>query len=107
MSEFPTQSFIIPLETEKEQTFREQTFTALNHPGLGLHDSGAMDIICEECGARHFKGKKPQDTKFSQCCKKGRFILPPPKDGSQYFYPLLDVANTVSEFTVKFTTLRL
>jgi hypothetical protein len=39
-----------------------------------------MNLICEECGAKHFKGERPQDKKFHLCCKKGRVILPPPKE---------------------------
>jgi hypothetical protein len=45
-----------------------------------LHDCGAINIICEECGARHFKGERPSDKKFTQCCRKGKVILPHPKE---------------------------
>jgi hypothetical protein len=39
-----------------------------------------MNFICEECGAKHFIGERPKDKKFHQFCKKGRVILPPPKE---------------------------
>ena len=91
------QSVIIPLETEEEHTFREQTLATRIRAGfprthrvackpifsedlVNLHDCGAMNIICEECGARHFKGERPPDKKFTQCCRKGKVILPPPKE---------------------------
>ena len=39
-----------------------------------------MNIIGEECGARHFKGERPSDKTFTQCCRKGKVVLPPPKE---------------------------
>ena len=91
------QSIIIPQETEEEQTFREQIMAARIRAGLPrthrvackpifsehlvpLHNCGPMNVICEECGARHFKGERPSDKKFTQCCRKGKVILPPPKE---------------------------
>ncbi len=91
------QSIIIPQETEEEITFQEQTMAARNRVGLPrthrvvcqpifaehlveLHDCGAMNIICEECGARQLKGERPSDKKFTQCCRKSKVILPPPKE---------------------------
>jgi hypothetical protein len=91
------QLIIIPQETEEEITFREQTMGARYRAGLPrthrvaskpifaehlveLHDCGTMNIICEECGARHLKGERPSDKKFTQCCRKGKVILPPPKE---------------------------
>jgi hypothetical protein len=90
------QLIIIPQETEKGITSREQTMAARYRAGLPrthrvackpifaehlveLHDCGEMNIICEECGARHLKGERPFDKKFTQCCRKGKVILPPPK----------------------------
>ena len=79
---------IVPLETEEERAYREEILAARNRAGVprshrvackriiseehvSLHDCGEMNVICGECGAKHFKGEKPQDKKFTQCCKKG------------------------------------
>jgi len=48
-----------------------------------------MNLICQECGAKHFKAERPPDKKFSQCCRKGRVILPPPKECPQPLLGLL------------------
>ena len=91
------QLIIIPQETEKEITSREQTMAARYRAGLPrthrvackpifaehlveLPDCGEMNIICEECGARYLKGERSFDKKFTQCCRKGKVILPPPKE---------------------------
>jgi hypothetical protein len=39
-----------------------------------------MNLICEECGAKHFKRERPQDKKFQKCCKKSQVILSHPKE---------------------------
>ncbi|KZS08018.1 Uncharacterized protein APZ42_028147 [Daphnia magna] len=97
---------IVLLETEEERTYNEEILAARNQAGLPrthclacktivsedhrpLHDCGAMDIICEECGAKHFKGERPQDKKFMQCCRKGKVILQPPKECPQPLAKLL------------------
>ena len=40
-----------------------------------LNDCGAMNIICEECGTRRFKGESPPEKKFTQCCRKCKVII--------------------------------
>jgi len=88
---------MIPLETDEERSYREKILEERNRAGVPrthraackkieseanvpIHDCGEMNLICEECGAKHFKGERPQDKKFQQCCKKGRVILPLPKE---------------------------
>ncbi|XP_046452737.1 uncharacterized protein LOC124200510 [Daphnia pulex] len=39
-----------------------------------------MDVICEFCGAIHFKGELGSGKKFNLCCSKGKVILPPPQE---------------------------
>ncbi|KAI9558408.1 hypothetical protein GHT06_015188 [Daphnia sinensis] len=97
---------IIPMETEEERTFREELLAARNRAGVPrthrvacktlacedrvpLHDCGEMTVTCGECNARHFKGERPTDKKFTQCCAKGKVILPPPKECPQPLVKLL------------------
>ncbi|XP_045036715.1 uncharacterized protein LOC116926850 [Daphnia magna] len=97
---------IIPLETEEERTFREELLAACNRARVPrthraacktlasddrvpLHDCGEMTVNCGECNARHFKGEQPTDKKFTQCCAKGKVILPPPKECPQPLVKLL------------------
>jgi hypothetical protein len=97
---------IVPLETEQERAYREEIFTARNRTGVPrthrvaykriisedhvpLHDCSEMNVICGECGAKHFKEEKPLDKKFTQCCKKGRVILPLPKECPQSLAKLM------------------
>ncbi|XP_057376187.1 uncharacterized protein LOC130697273 [Daphnia carinata] len=97
---------IMALETEEERTFREQLLAARNRDGVPrthraackifvteesvpLHECGDMDILCGECNAIHFKGEQPTDKKFTQCCGKGKVILPPPKECPQPLAKLL------------------
>ncbi|EFX69181.1 hypothetical protein DAPPUDRAFT_113831 [Daphnia pulex] len=88
---------MIPLETDEERSHREKILEERNRAGVPrthraackkieseanvpIHYCGEMNLICEECGAKHFKEERPQDKKFQKCCKKGRVILPPPKE---------------------------
>jgi hypothetical protein len=88
---------MIPLETDEERSHREKILEERNRAdvprthraackkieseaNVPIHYCGEMNLICEECGAKHFKGERPQDKKFQKCCKKGRVILPPPKE---------------------------
>ena len=70
-----------PPATEQEfQGVIEWPARIISEEHVTLHDCGEMNVICGECGAKHFKEEKPQDKKFTQCCKKGRVILPRPKE---------------------------
>lgn len=53
------------------------------------HSCGRMDRICRYCGARHFAGELPTDGQFTNCCQKGKVILPEPRDehGNVLQYP--------------------
>ncbi|KZS02024.1 Uncharacterized protein APZ42_001095, partial [Daphnia magna] len=101
---------IIPMETEEERTFREELLATRNRVGVPrthraacktltsedrvpLHDCGEMTVTCGECNARHFKGERPSDNKFTQCCAKGKVILPPPKECPQPLAKLLQNEN--------------
>ena len=48
-----------------------------------------MDEICDECGAKHFKKERPSDKKFTNCCYKGKVILPKPKECPELLLHLL------------------
>ena len=97
---------MIPIETEEERSYRETVLAERNRAGVprthraackvivsenrfALHYCGEMNLICQECGAKHFKAERPPDKKFSQCCRKGRVILPPPKECPQPLAGLL------------------
>ena len=60
-----------------------------NETTVNLHDCGKMDTICEECGAKHLKKERPSDKKFTDCCNKGKVILPAPKKCPELLLNLL------------------
>ncbi|KZS06644.1 Uncharacterized protein APZ42_029833 [Daphnia magna] len=91
---------------DRRCTFREELLAARNRVGMPrthkaacktlasedrvlMHDCGEMTVTCGECNARHFKGEQPTDKKFTQCCAKGKVILPPPKEFPQPLVKLL------------------
>jgi hypothetical protein len=39
------------------------------------HTCGALDSICQFCGAKHFAIERPQDKLFTTCCHKGKVHL--------------------------------
>ena len=48
-----------------------------------------MNVIFEEYEARHFNGERPSEKKFTQCCRKGKVILPPPEECPAPFAQLM------------------
>lgn len=51
------------------------------------HYCGAMDSICRFCGALHFAAERSSDGLFTQCCQKGKVILPEDEFGNVLHYP--------------------
>jgi hypothetical protein len=49
------------------QNFDERT--------VDLHSCGNLDITCNFCQAKHFRGEQPSDKLFTQCCQKGKVVL--------------------------------
>ncbi|KZS07334.1 Uncharacterized protein APZ42_028964, partial [Daphnia magna] len=115
------QAEIIPLETEKDRTFREELLAARNRVGvprthraackvlasedhLAMLDCGEMNVTCGERNARHFKGERAADKKFTQCCGKGKVILHPPKQCPQPLAKVLQ--NNHSKAKVFMTMIR-
>ena len=41
------------------------------------HSCGLLEFKCRFCQARHFRGEKGSDGKFSSCCHKGKVVLEP------------------------------
>ena len=98
---------IEPVETQEERDHRERFLLDIRPTNARLrthkraqkeivsenevkkHHAGKMDIICESCGAVHFKGEKSSDKKFSLCCNKGKVILPSPKKCPEPLHSLL------------------
>ncbi|KZS09596.1 Uncharacterized protein APZ42_026140, partial [Daphnia magna] len=72
-----------------------------NEDSVPVHHSGKMDEICNYCGARHFKGEKASDQKFSICCSKGKVILPPPKGCPELLYHLFTNNHPKSPHFIK------
>ncbi|KZR96590.1 Uncharacterized protein APZ42_008990, partial [Daphnia magna] len=72
-----------------------------NEDSVPVHHCGKMDEICNYCGARHFKGEKASDRKFSICCSKGKVILPPPKDCPELLYHLFTNNHPKSPHFIK------
>ncbi|KAI9558394.1 hypothetical protein GHT06_015173 [Daphnia sinensis] len=60
-----------------------------------------MDEICKYCGARHFKGERTPDQKFSLCFSKGKVILPPPKECPELLYHLFTNSHPKSQHFLK------
>jgi hypothetical protein len=56
----------------------------IEEPTSMEHFCGEMDAICEYCQAKHFRGERPPDRKFTTCCQKGKVELAPFRE-----YPLL------------------
>lgn len=46
-----------------------------------------MDSICRFCGALHFAAERSSDGLFTQCCQKGKVILPEDEFGNVLHYP--------------------
>jgi hypothetical protein len=44
------------------------------------HYCGKMDDICEFCHSKNFCLERPSDRKFTNCCQKGKVVLPPFKE---------------------------
>lgn len=42
------------------------------------HYLGPMNVICQFCGALHFKDEQPADKQFTNCCQKGKLLIPKP-----------------------------
>ncbi|OXA46564.1 hypothetical protein Fcan01_18731 [Folsomia candida] len=65
------------------QTLNQTTLAAsinrFNEADLQQHNCIALIAICSFCGAKHFLMERPQDKKFTQCCQKGKVVLPPIK----------------------------
>ena len=97
---------MIPIETAEERSYRERALAERNRVGVPrthraackaiifenrfpVHYCGEMDMTCQNCCAKHFKAERPPDKKFSQCCRKGRVLLPPPKECPQPLLGLL------------------
>lgn len=69
----------------------------INENVVVLHDWGRMDVICKECDAKHFNAERPPDGKFTDCCLKGKVILPPPKDCPEILYRLMTDSHPKSK----------
>lgn len=88
---------IVPVETEEDQRHRQE-FLAQNRlikvkkthqlvqkpiieeSKIMNNSCGKMDVICQFCGAIHFKGELASCKKFNICCSKGKLVFPPPKE---------------------------
>lgn len=86
---------IVPVETEEDQRHRQE-FLAQNRlikvkkthqlvqkpiieeSKIMNNSCGKMDVICQFCGAIHFKGELASCKKFNICCSKGKLVFPPP-----------------------------
>jgi hypothetical protein len=43
------------------------------------HNCGNLDVVCNNCQAKHFPSEQPSDKLFTQCCRKGKVMLEPIK----------------------------
>jgi hypothetical protein len=48
-----------------------------------------MNVTCEECGAKHFLKERPSDKRFTDCCFKGKVVLPLPRPPPELLLHLL------------------
>ena len=48
-----------------------------------------MNDKCEFCHALHFCGERPPDGKFTNCCHKGRVVIPRHKEHEPYLQDIL------------------
>ena len=102
---------IVPVETETERAYREDFLNELSQQtrynrrtirthrkaqepvlfevNIPTHDCSRMDVKCGDYNALHFKKEMSSDTKFSNCCNKGKVSLPELKESPELLESLL------------------
>ena len=109
---------IIPNETEEERRHRQQfiqenrqTKVKRTHQlaqreitdekRIKSHFCGKMDVICQYCGAIHFKKEQSSDKKLNLCCSKGKVIIPPSKECPELLHMLYTNCHPKSKDFIK------
>ncbi|XP_073493942.1 uncharacterized protein [Phyllobates terribilis] len=47
-----------------------------NETIINQHYCGNMNVVCSKCDSLNFFEEKPSDNQFTQCCQKGKVMLP-------------------------------
>jgi rubrerythrin len=114
----PVFTEIISNETEEERRHRQQfiqenrqTKVKRTHQWaqreitdekrIKSHFCGKMDVICQYCGAIHFKKEQSSDKKLNLCCSKGKVIIPPSKECPELLHMLYTNCHPKSKDFIK------